>query len=771
MAKKNDAFLIKLLATFRVEADEHLRALSTGLLALEKAPGDGRHADIIEKIFRVTHSLKGAARAVNLTEIESVCQALESIFAALKDNAVAISPTLLDLLYQSADALSVLLAPNAPTKPAAAPLIRRLNDALKGPAPMREEASPAIPRQVEAVLLSGPASSADADLQTAPAALDLLSETVRISTAKLDAVMRQTEELLAPRLATDQRAREVRETSAMLADWKKQWASIRPTLRAMERSAARTGKGNGTVKEQQKFAWLFEHLDAGSLFVKTLETRLARLGKAAEHDHRALAGMVDGLLHDVKEMHLLPFSSLLEVFPRFVRELARDQGKLVELTIHGGELKIDRRILEEMKDALMHMIRNCIDHGIETPAVREQKQKPPCGTITLAIAQKDSGKAEVLVTDDGTGIDAVQIKAAARKLGLVSTEETAQLGEHEALMLAFQSGISTSSIITDISGRGLGLAIVREKVEQLGGTVAIESHPDAGTTFRIALPLTLANFRGVLVGVGGQFFIIPMASIGRVARLADMDIRTVENRETISLDEKAVSLVRLGDVLGLPSKAAAGKSAGEMAIVLDLGSTRIAFQVDEVIGEQEVLVKPLGPQLARVRNIAGASVLGTGQVVPVLNVPDLMKSAVKFASAPRAAGMPVQPAETRAQSVLVVEDSITSRALLKNILESAGYAVTTAVDGVDAYTVLKTAVFDLVVSDVEMPRMDGFELTAKVRSDKQLAELPIVLVTALESHEYRERGIDVGANAYIVKSSFDQSNLLEVIRRLIGTMP
>lgn len=333
-------------------------------------------------------------------------------------------------------------------------------------------------------------------------------------------------------------------------------------------------------------------------------------------------------------------------------------------------------------------------------------------------------------------------------------------------MLAFQSGISTSSIITDISGRGLGLAIVREKVEQLGGTVAIESHPDAGTTFRIALPLTLANFRGVLVGVGGQFFIIPIASIGRVARLADMDIRTVENRETISLDEKAVSLVRLGDVLGLPSKAAAGKSAGEMAIVLDLGSTRIAFQVDEVIGEQEVLVKPLGPQLARVRNIAGASVLGTGQVVPVLNVPDLMKSAVKFA-----AGMPVQPAETRTQSVLVVEDSITSRALLKNILESAGYAVTTAVDGVDAYTVLKTAVFDLVVSDVEMPRMDGFELTAKVRSDKQLAELPIVLVTALESHEYRERGIDVGANAYIVKSSFDQSNLLEVIRRLIGTMP
>jgi two-component system chemotaxis sensor kinase CheA len=444
----------------------------------------------------------------------------------------------------------------------------------------------------------------------------------------------------------------------------------------------------------------------------------------------------------------------------------------VELVIHGGDLEIDRRILEEMKDALIHMIRNCIDHGIETPAVREQKQKPPRGTITLAIAQQDSGKAEMLVTDDGMGIDAGKVKAAARKLGLVSAEEAARLGEHETLMLAFRSGISTSPIITDISGRGLGLAIVREKVERLGGTVALESRPDAGTTFRIILPLTLANFRSILVSAGGQFFVIPAVSVERVARVAASDIRTVENRETISLDGQAVSLVRLGDVLGLPAKAAAGKSAGNSAIVLGLGSARIAFQVDEVLGEQEALVKPLGPQLVRVRNVAGASVLGTGQVVPVLNVPDLMKSAVRPAlTTLRAVGMPVPSAETRMQSVLVVEDSITSRALLKNILESAGYAVTIAVDGVDAYAALKTAAFDLVVSDVEMPRMDGFDLTAKVRADKQLAELPVVLVTALESNEHRERGIDVGANAYIVKSSFDQSDLLEIIRRLIGTMP
>lgn len=761
----HDNFLIKLLATFRVEADEHLRALSTGLLELEKAPADGKQADIVERIFRETHSLKGAARAVNLTEIESVCQALESVFAALKRKELAVSPALFDLLHQAADTLNLLLAADSTTKPATAPLLRRLEDALRAPASVREDPPlPVIPAQAETAPLQSVAAT---DMRIAPAAPGLLSETVRISVTKLNSVMRQSEELLVPRLAAGQRVRELRETSAMFADWKKQWAGIRPALRAMERSAAHAGRENATAGEQQAFARLFDYLDAESLFAKTLEARLARLGKSAEHDHRALAGMMDGLLHDVKEMHLLPFSSLLEVFPRFVRELARDQGKLVELAIHGGELEIDRRILEEMKDALIHMIRNCIDHGIETPAVREQKQKPPRGTITLAIAQQDSGKVEVLVADDGAGIDAGQVKAAALKLGLVSAEEAARLGEHEALMFAFQSGISTSPIITDVSGRGLGLAIVREKVERLGGAVAIESHPDACTTFRIVLPLSLANFRGVLVDAGGQFFVIPAVSVERVARVADTDIRTVENRETISLDGQVVSLVRLGDVLGLPAKAAAGKSGGNTAIVLGLGLARIAFQVDEVLGEQEVLVKPLGPQLARVRNVAGASVLGTGQVVPVLNVPDLMKSAVRLALVPRAAGMPVQSAETRMQSVLVVEDSITSRALLKNILESAGYAVTTAVDGIDAYTALKTTAFDLIVSDVEMPRMDGFELTAKVRSDKQLAELPIVLVTALDSREHRERGIDVGANAYIVKSSFDQSNLLEVIRRLL----
>src|SRR5574340_459796 len=786
MAKQDHAFLKRLLATFRVEADEHLKAMSAGLAELEKDPAAGRSAEIVESVFREAHSLKGAARAVNLREIESLCQPLESVLAALKSRQLTVSQPLLDLLYQSIDTLGGLLAQDAGTpeshRTMLAPLIRRLDDALRGQFAQSAIAPPAPPTP------SAPPPDARVETAAPPPVASLASETVRVSTQKMDAVMRQVEELLSPRLASAQRAMELREAATSFSTWKKQRTRIRPALRLIERYVEGAGKrnGNGTAAAKprsiapelvaQALPKLLEHLEAEQLFMKTLEERLLRLSRFAAHDGRTLAGMTDSLLHDVKEMHLLPFSSLLEIFPRFTRELARDQGKQVELVIQGGEIEIDRRILEEMKAPLIHLLRNCIDHGIEQPAVRQDRGKPPHGTITVAIAQQDGGKIEILVADDGAGIDAARVKAAACRLGVVSAEEAEKLDEQEAQGLIFRSGISTSQIITDVSGRGLGLAIVREKVERLGGTVSLESgapepRRGAGTSFRIVLPLTLATFRGVLVRIGEHCFVIPARSVERAARVDQRDILTVENRGVIPLDGQAVALVSLGDVLELtrqklPSRRAAGTTPDKAAVVvLGPGPRRVAFRVDEILGEQEVLVKALGRQLARVRNVAGASVLGTGQVVAVLNVPDLLKSAVKQAAPPAIAAEAHEAAEKRA--ILVVEDSITSRALLKNILESAGYLVTTAVDGADAYTTLKTGKFDLVVSDVDMPRMDGFDLTAKVRADKRIGELPVVLVTALESREHRERGIDVGANAYIVKSSFDQSNLLEVIRRLI----
>ncbi|ARU32178.1 hybrid sensor histidine kinase/response regulator [Sulfuriferula sp. AH1] len=786
MTKQSDDFQKRLRATFQIEADEHLQVMSAGLIELENQPAQARYAEIVETVFREVHSLKGAARAVNLREVESACQALESVFAALKARQLSVSQPLFDLLHEAIDGLSMLLAMEDAALPVAgksmvASLTRRFNDVLHGqfvqpavvstpavlsatiPPAHREQPPDAPPEEIATV--ATPAQSLS---------VSFVSETVRVSTQKLDAVMRQVEELLSPRLASAQRAKELREVALSFVGWKKRRAVMRPVLRQIERYV--DAGGNGAAEGMSRFPAqglpkLLEYLESEHLFMNTLEERLLRLCKFAARDRRTLAGMSDNLLHDVKEMHLLPFSSLLETLPRVARELAREQDKQVKLEIQGGEIEIDRRILEEMKDPLIHLLRNCIDHGIEPPALRRDKGKPEQGRITIAITQKDGGKIEIMVADDGAGIDAARVHAVARKLGLVSDEAAGQMSEQETQSLIFMSGISTSQIITDISGRGIGLAIVREKVERMGGTVVLESgHAgsvrETGTSFRITLPLMLATFRGVLVRTGEHNFIIPALNVERVTRIAQQDIQTVENRPTIALDGQAVALVGLDDALALARPRAPERAPAQvLVVVLNAGHQHVAFRVDEIVGEQEVLVKALGRQLARVRNVAGASVLGTGQVVAVLNVPDLLKSAVKQ-TAPPSMAVAVS-GETEKQSILVVEDSITSRSLLKNILESAGYRVVTAVDGIDAYTALKTGKFDLIVSDVEMPRMDGFDLTAKVRMDKQFAELPVVLVTALDSREDRERGIDVGANAYIVKSSFDQSNLLEVVQRLI----
>ncbi len=778
MANKNEDFLKKLLVTFKIEAEEHLQAMSAALLELEELPTDVQRAAIVERVFREAHSLKGAARAVNLSQIEQVCQALENVFAALKGDKLAVTLPLLDLLQEALADLGGLLSPDGAAmavagQSAIAALTARLGDALRGApqvvaaAAVRIPENPAQPSANVAPLAPAqpqlaPTEAAMASGMRLPLQSASMSDTVRVSSIKLAAVMRQTEELLPAKLAGGQRVVELRELGTMLATRKKQRAAIQPLLRAVERNSKKN-----SASKQQELSRLLEYLDADNLLIKTLESRIAAMQKTAEHDLRALDGMADNLLLDVREMLMLPFSSLLEIFPLFVRELARDQAKEIELSISGGNFEIDRRILEEIKDPFIHLLRNCVDHGIEKPAARLEKHKKTGGSITIAIAQRDGDKVEIVVTDDGAGIDIGKVKAAALRLGLLSLEEADKLGEREALALAFQSGVSTSHIITDLSGRGLGLAIVREKIERLGGTVEIENRPGSGTLFRMVLPLTLATFRGVLVRVGEQLFVLPLHNVECVLRVSAKDIRTVENRETISFNERAVALARLEDVLELDGSDSVENAGGFMqAVILVMGNARIAFQVDAVLGEQEVLVKMLGRQLARVRNVAGACALGTGQIVPVLNVSDLMQSAMVH-TASRRAPVAEKPPEARQRSILVAEDSITSRSLLKNILESAGYRVVTAVDGLDAYTTLKTGNFDLLVSDVDMPRMSGFDLTAKVRADKQLAELPVVLVTALGSREHRERGIDVGANAYIVKSSFDQSNLLDVVRQLI----
>jgi two-component system chemotaxis sensor kinase CheA len=459
------------------------------------------------------------------------------------------------------------------------------------------------------------------------------------------------------------------------------------------------------------------------------------------------------------------------VFPKLVRDVSRDLGKDVEFTMYGVEVELDRRILAQIRDPLVHLLRNAIDHGIGTPDERKAAGKPPRASLTLSVSQADAGMVEIIVADDGRGIDPERVKASAIKQGVLTEAEAQTMEREEAINLIFQSALSTAKIITEISGRGLGLAIVKENIGNLGGRLLVETELTHGTVFRMLLPVTVATFTGVLLEARKQIVTIPKARLFRVVRLHSSEIKTVENRDVFSLNGTIIPLVRLADLLEIAPVESENQHDMLLVAVAFIGDALLGLIVDEILEEQDVMVKSLGKPLIRVRNVSGVTILRTGEAVPVLNVSDLGKSARRAIGKTGSLAATMQ--ETRRKKrILVVDDTITSRMLMKNIMEAAGYEARTATDGIEAFATLTQALsdepFDLMLCDVEMPRMNGLELTKRLRQDQQLSDIPIVLLTSLGSKEDRERGVQAGANAYFVKSSgFDQSSLLGVIKRLV----
>lgn len=763
MDKKDNEFQKRIQATFRTEAEEHLRVFSAGLTELEKTRAKNRISEIIETMFREVHSLKGAARSVDQKEIESVCYPMESLFSALKRNEIVLSTASFDILYKAVDRLSKLISSGGLVQSSAdrqiqKELIRQLKETVEGS--VNSDSIDELKRVAEIqptknLITTFPGTEIISDIPKSPALLTM--EVVRIPISKLDPLLLQAEEMIQTKIAADQRIKELKEIDSGITWWKTDLLDWRG-----HRSAT-----NATL-------WN-EWFEANETRLIKLENQLAEFTRSMERDQYNLGRMVNDHLGEMKQVLMLPVSSLVESFPGMVREISLEQNKEIEFIIRGADMEIDKRILEEFKDPLIHLIRNSIDHGIGKSQERILQNKPAHGTIILAFNARESGIVEITVSDDGKGIDKEQVLKAAIKSGNLSREVAEKMDQDEILSLIYQSGVTTSSIITDLSGRGLGLSIVREKVEKLNGRISMETEANKGTTFHILLPMTLATFRGILVRVDEFMFILPTMNVERVLKIHPEEIKTVENHETILIDDRILSVVDLGEALGLAERKHAGSERVEselensnqmLIIVLISGEHQIAFKVDDVTDEHQVLVKGLGKLLSRVRNISGATILGSGKVVPVLHIADLMKSALRVAEKTKGQ-ISVEKADEKIKKVLVAEDSITARTLLKNILETAGYKVSTAVDGIDAFTRARSYEFNLIVSDIDMPRMNGFELTTKIRNDKKLNEVPVVLVTALESREDRERGIEVGADAYIVKSSFDQTNLLEIIKKLI----
>ncbi len=761
---------------YQTASEEHLQKLEAGLLQLEKSPED---LSPLEELLREAHSLKGDSRMLGVNTVEKLIHQIEHLLGGIQRQEVTLTPELSDRFYQGLDAVRKLVNEAVTGNPSGvdsfhtlALLMGAAPPPTPSPQPTPEPAAPEAdypeadypeadypetdyPETDYEVAVTPPSPLPPSPLPppqptttttVIPTATNGKAgtepyriETIRVATRHLDDLITQTGELTVTKIRIAHVASELESVLNTWGEWK----------------TRHTGQ-NQSEQEQT--------------LIERLDTLLQQL-KLSSQENSTRLEMIAGNLEDrIRTLRLLPLSNIFSLFPRMVRDLAKQQGKNIELILEGSETTADKRILEEMKDPLMHIIRNAIDHGIESPGDRLAAGKPPTATIRLKGHQTTSN-VMIEVSDDGRGLDLEKIKRKAIERSLHSANELAAMTPAQIYNLIFTPGFSTQTLITEVSGRGVGLDVVQTNVEHLKGSIQVQSTPGQGTTFRIQLGTTLATANVLLVDVGGLTQAIPVEYVETSLLIDPNDVFTVEGRETIAIQGQAISVAHLAQLLDIETLSTEANGNRSLpCILLRMGDERFGLFVDQVIDTQDVVLKPQSKLLKRVRNIAGATILGTGEVCMILNPMDLLKSIQRgrtsFLPRPNLSNAAAKTTTKRA-TVLLAEDSITIRTQEKRILEGAGYTVITAVDGLDGFNKLKAGQFDAVISDVQMPNLDGLAMTRRIREYPEYNELPIILVTSLSSEDDRRRGAEAGANAYITKGTFDQSVLLETLERLV----
>lgn len=779
----------ELRSLYKTSSEEHLQKLEAGILHLEKNPED---LSILTDLLREAHSLKGDSRMLEVQGVEKLSHEIEHVLGQVQRQERVITPEWSDRLYGAIDAMGCFVNEAVTGEPAGVQLFQamaRLMGADQPPSsppvvPALVMEKPAIPEVREEPIAPEPIETQTPGGGSAPPpqvvvirhganqppvplpppvtpappepvatastpATGLAGEpyrinTIRVETRHLDALMTQTGELTVTKTRIAHTATAIDNLASLWEEGKNQWRSVG------------------------------FHLEGS--YLDRFEQLLTQLRVSSQENHTRLEIIADELEDKVRTLRLLPLSTVFQLFPRMVRDLARDQGKDVDLVMEGGETAADKHILEEIKDPLMHMVRNAIDHGIETMDDRQRLGKPPRATIWLRGYQT-ANNIIIEVKDDGRGLDLVRIKQTAIERGLYRPEELETMTPNQIQNLIFAPGFSTRKLVTEVSGRGVGLDVVHTNVERLKGAIHIESTPGKGCTFRLQLGTTLATANVLLVLVQGIVHAIPIEFV-QTTLLLDLDaIFTIEGRQTIAFDNQAVSVAFLAELLELSQTQKDRREDQEQnrrnqsCIILQIGEERLGLFVDRLLDTQDVVIKPQSKLLKRVRNVTGATILGTGEVCMILNPQDLLRSVQKHNGSninrnPKAPIATETPQQKR-PVILLAEDSIATRTQEKRILEAAGYQVVTAVDGLDGFNKLQTGQFDALISDIQMPNLDGLELTAKVRQMPDYKELPIILVTSMTSDEDKRRGVEAGANAYITKDKFNQSVLLETLKRLV----
>ncbi|WP_445629459.1 hybrid sensor histidine kinase/response regulator [Nostoc sp. DSM 114167] len=774
---------------FKVASEEHLQNLDDGLLHLENHPDD---LAVLEALMREAHSLKGDANMLGIKDIGTLAHQIEHVLTQLKQQenpASSLGKGTTDSPYERlAHAIAAIrkLVHEAVTgEPAKVDTFSVLAE-LMGAQPGKRENNPSQEPEVNSIefinTVQNNTFDKDRELKENGAIQNpklVLSEvevskivrqneaevenpksptnsyrieTIRVGTRHLDTLMTQAGELTVTKIRIAHRLGEIEAIANLWEEWNRDLFTNRFAF-------SREQQGDVALQRLETFHHHSEkRLEQLGHLVKTLQSSLSE-------DTTRLEQLSSDLEEGIRTLRLLPFATIFNLFPRMVRDLAQQQGKLVELIAEGKDTLADKRLLEEMKDPLMHILRNAIDHGIEPPQERERLGKPTTATIRLRAYQTPTNIV-LEISDDGRGLDLDRIKQIAVKRGICGEEESAAMTPSQIQALIFAPGFSTAPLLTEVSGRGVGLDVVQTNVEKLKGTIQVESFPGQGCTLRVNLGITLATAHVLIVQVNQMPYAIPVEFVQTACLIKSEEIFPLEGRDTIIRDSQPISIVQLADLLELPPMSSGlTQETALSCIILQVGQAQLGVVVDALVDEQDVVIKPQSQLLKRVRNVSGATILGTGDVCMVLNPQDLVKSA-------RSRSQSISSTQTRQvaptkPTVLLVEDSIATRTQEKRILETAGYQVITAVDGLDGLNKLRSHTVDAVVSDVQMPNLDGLGLTAKIRQYQEYSELPIILVTSLASDEDKRRGAEAGANAYIIKGSFNQEALLSALKRLV----
>ncbi len=739
-----------LLELFRSEVEAHSAVLTQGLLAIENDPKavDGH----IEALMRAAHSVKGGARIVELNTAVRLAHGMEDCFVAIRESSITLQPAHIDIFLKAVDLLGQI-ADNAISgkKEWSEDQAEYLLSAIASISSGEFRASPAPkPLRISEPVKSFEPIQSQLQSQVSMGAPDK-ERMVRVGAGKIERLMGLAGEVV----VSSQWLPSFFDALMML---KKDQQTLMMYTDRLEKLLAQ-GKIGG---QAHKLAVLAKE-KAGDCH-RRLVDRLNRLDMFANRS----ASLSDRLYHEMVGVRMCPFSEGIRGFPRMVRDLARELDKKVQFTMSGETTEVDRDILEKLDAPLSHLLRNAIDHGIETPQERIAAGKSEVGVVKLEAMHR-AGMLMITVSDDGRGIDPSLIRRKIIEQGLVNPDMADKLRNSELTEFLFLPGFTTAEQLTEISGRGVGLDVVHTMAHEAGGTVRAISEPGKGMIFQMELPLTLSVIRTFLVEIDGEPYAFPLARIERCMKISRNDVRTVEDRQYFKSDSLNISLIAIRDVLDIGSEQ---KSLQEFNVVIITDRTHTyGLVVDKFIGECDLVVRPLDARLGKVPNLSAVAVMMDGTPVLIFDVEDLIRSVDNLSDKKQSLARMIAPAKeetARRKRILVADDSITVREKERSLLENKGYHVETAVDGMDAWRLMNLADYDMILSDIDMPRMNGIELVRRVRQDPRFKSVPVVIVSYKDTEDDRLKGLEAGANYYLRKRSFDDNSLIQAVMDLIG---